>query len=144
MLAILLSVAAGLGAHHGIFIHGEWHLRTPAIAISHIVLILGSLCILRYGVDTFTEAGQRLLVVAGCYLTTLFTSISIYRLFFHPLSQFPGPKLAALTKFWHVYQSRHSTNYLVMDKVHKKYGNLVRTGRFEKTTRSKLTVCRAK
>ncbi|KAF2199990.1 cytochrome P450 monooxygenase-like protein [Delitschia confertaspora ATCC 74209] len=64
----------------------------------------------------------------GSYLTSLFASMIIYRLCFHPLKNFPGPKLAAVTKFWHVYRSRNSTNYLVMEEIHKQYGNLVRTG----------------
>ncbi|PSN65038.1 cytochrome P450 monooxygenase-like protein [Corynespora cassiicola Philippines] len=128
MLAIFLSIAAGLVAHHGVFIRGEWHLRTRIIAATHAILALVSFSALRYNSNTSKEALLWLLTVCGCYLTTLFTSMSIYRLFFHPLSKFPGPRLAALTKFWHVYQSRNSTNYLVMDKVHKEYGALVRTG----------------
>jgi hypothetical protein len=129
MLAIQLPAVAGLVAHWGIFIRGEWHLRTRLIVSVHLGLAIASFWILRYNASQFAEALWGLFLVASCYLATLFTSMSIYRLFLHPLSRFPGPKAAAISKLWHVYRSRNSTNFLVMDDMHKRYGTLVRTGK---------------
>ncbi|KAF2870144.1 cytochrome P450 [Massariosphaeria phaeospora] len=54
--------------------------------------------------------------------------MTIRRLYFHCLRRFSGPKFAAVTKFWHVYHARYSTNYLVMQKLYEEYSTLVRTG----------------
>lgn len=58
----------------------------------------------------------------------LFGSITIYRLYFHRLNRFPGPRLAAVTKLWHVWQCRDSRNHQVLEKLHQEYGSFVRTG----------------
>lgn len=129
MLVVLLSVVAGLVAHLGVFIRGEWHLKIRSIVFTHSALALATFWALRYWGHAFTIALQTLFQITGCYLATLFTSMSVYRYFFHPLSKFSGPKLAALTKFWHVYKSRNSKNFRVMDEVYKKYGTIVRTGK---------------
>jgi tryprostatin B 6-hydroxylase len=63
------------------------------------------------------------------YLTALFSSITIYRVYFHRLSRFPGPKWARITKIWHAWQSRHCQNFLVLSELHRKYGDFVRTGK---------------
>ncbi|MCJ1268692.1 hypothetical protein MMC22_008580 [Lobaria immixta] len=67
--------------------------------------------------------------LSSCYMSGLFCSITVYRLFFHRLRHFSGPQLAAVTKLWHVFQCRDSRNYLVLDSMHKQYGNFVRTER---------------
>ena len=52
--------------------------------------------------------------------------LAFYRLYFHPLSKFPGPFLAALTDYWELYQDffREESGYLFieLDNLHKKYG----------------------
>ena len=51
----------------------------------------------------------------------------IYRLYFHPLRDFPGPKLAAATSLYSAYYDL-CTEGLVkrLPELHKKYGPLVR------------------
>lgn len=68
----------------------------------------------------------------GIYAAGLITSfvayIVVYRLFFHPLAQIPGPKLAALTFLYQTYYSFKdgSRFYKQVGLLHEKYGPIVR------------------
>lgn len=62
------------------------------------------------------------------YLVSLWTSMLVYRAFFHRLHAFPGPPGAKLTKFWHVLQLGKCDNYKRLDKWHAAYGDYVRIG----------------
>ena len=64
----------------------------------------------------------------GTSAAALYTSIILFRLFFHPLSKFPGPAFAKVTKFWHVSKVLDSKNYLLLEKLYQQYGDIVRTG----------------
>lgn len=67
------------------------------------------------------------------YCIGLFTSIVVYRTFFHRLRSFPGPRVAAITKLWHVWKCRRGQNYLVLEELRQMYGNIIRTGPEEVT-----------
>jgi len=57
-------------------------------------------------------------------LIAYITSICIYRRFFHPLANVPGPFLPAVTK---LYQTFHNCRfYLQIEKLHQQYGSIVR------------------
>lgn len=66
---------------------------------------------------------QAVAATASVYLVTL----AIYRLFFHPLSKFPGPKLAAITRYYEAYYDIiHNGQYgFEIAKMHKKYGKFL-------------------
>ncbi|KAJ5613912.1 cytochrome P450 [Penicillium herquei] len=51
-----------------------------------------------------------------------------YRLFFHPLSTFPGPKIAAVSHLYEFYYDviRNGTYIEKVDEMHQKYGPIVR------------------
>jgi hypothetical protein len=58
---------------------------------------------------------------ALCYLVWT----CLYRLYFHPLAKFPGPKLAALTTWYEAYYDfiGHQGKYTYFfEELHKKYG----------------------
>lgn len=106
----------GLCIHHGLFIHGEWHVQAPYIFTCHLVG-LGLVALIRTGWQ----------VIVG-YLAALFASIVTYRVFFHRLRHFPGPFWACVTKLWHVWKARNSQNHFFLSEVQKQYGDFVRTG----------------
>ncbi|KAH7311563.1 benzoate 4-monooxygenase cytochrome P450 [Stachybotrys elegans] len=101
---LALSFLAGVAVYQAIFIHND--------------LIPLGLQTLGYGL---------------AYHTGLFCSILTYRLFFYPLCQFPGPRLAAVSKLWHVWKCRSSLGHLVLEEWRQQYGPFVRTGPNELT-----------
>lgn len=53
-------------------------------------------------------------------------SSCLYRLYFHPLSRVPGPKLAACTSLWLAYHTYIGDECTVVFTLHKKYGPVLR------------------
>ncbi|KAI9677985.1 MAG: hypothetical protein M1822_008093 [Bathelium mastoideum] len=131
---VLMNTGLFIGflSHTNIFIHGEWHLRGHLVIIWHIVALVALrqlFSLLHVSNILFSlSAGMASLVLFTCYCMGMFTSIAIYRIFFHRLRVFNGPPLAKVTKLWHVWHCLDRRNFLVLEKVHQKYGDFVRTG----------------
>lgn len=67
---------------------------------------------------------------ASCFIAGIFTSMTIYRLFFHRIRNFPGPFWAKITRFYALGLSSKNDQYpRELRKLHEKYGDFVRTGK---------------
>ncbi|EKM52101.1 uncharacterized protein PHACADRAFT_262568 [Phanerochaete carnosa HHB-10118-sp] len=70
--------------------------------------------------------------VAVCFLTywsALSLSIIAYRVSpLHPLYQYPGPLPAKITQWWHVWQVYKGKRHLYIQRMHERYGDIVRIG----------------
>ncbi|KAI1416493.1 cytochrome P450 [Hypoxylon sp. FL1857] len=60
------------------------------------------------------------------YFSLLPISLVVYRLYLHPLAKIPGPRLAAVTSLWYVYQIRKGRMLVLYKNLHQKYGPAVR------------------
>ncbi|KAK8022121.1 cytochrome P450 [Apiospora rasikravindrae] len=63
---------------------------------------------------------ESIATIVVIYLVT----VSIYRLFLHPLARFPGPKLAAVTRYYEAYYDliRNGQYTFKIAELHKRYG----------------------
>ncbi len=129
-----LSAALGVFSHIFVFIRGEYHLRAPFIFRFYLclalALYLSQTIVIRssYTSDDKRYAAANSVLLTVCYGGSLFTSITIYRVFLHRLSRFPGPPLASVSKLWHVWKVLDAKQYLFLDKLREQYGDYVRTG----------------
>ncbi|KAI0183116.1 cytochrome P450 [Xylaria flabelliformis] len=123
-----LALLLGSLSHYFYFIRGEHHLKGPIYF--RILLILVAIC--------FFPQSKELLCRKLClcqpwlflssYIASLFTSIAIYRIYFHPTRHYPGPMFASISKLWHSWLCRNAQNHIVLAAWHGKYGDFVRTG----------------
>jgi cytochrome P450 family 628 len=125
----LVGAALGIASHLGYFIHGEHHMQATKITAFFILAPVALFfTVSRYVEDnSYVEAGKIAAVGTASYFTALSTSILIYRVFFHPLRNFPGPFTAKLSKITHVLRiAKSSKNYLLNEEMFEKYGPFVR------------------
>jgi hypothetical protein len=130
----LAGLSAGLGvlSHLTYFIHGEHHESAPTLALICIfvpvLLFTGQIT---YMNADASQAALATTVLYMSYFSALWTSMIVYRVFFHKLNKFPGPFLAKVSKLYHTaLVIRSMDNYLLLDKWHQKYGPFVRTGEY--------------
>ncbi|KAL9052535.1 MAG: hypothetical protein Q9162_005339 [Coniocarpon cinnabarinum] len=126
---VLVAIGFGVGVHRAIFRQGEWHLQAPWILIFHIIAFAS----LSYAIFLLKSEQSyiKLFLIAqitATYLSSLFTSIVAHRLLSSPLSSFSGPLPAKISKLWHLYKCLDAKNHLLLDDLHKQYGDFVRTG----------------
>ncbi|CAG7931468.1 unnamed protein product [Penicillium olsonii] len=69
-----------------------------------------------------------ILLLALCGLPVYIAIKSIYRLYFHPLSKIPGPKLAAITGAYEFYFNVIKRGMFIweMERLHEVYGPIIR------------------
>ena len=132
-LGFLLATSAGVISHNLVFVRGEYHMHAPMLLLLSLIFTL-CLFLLFLFRDSNYHVMQNAMVtfsVISTYSISLLLSITIYRTRFHRLRNFPGPFGAKVTKLWHVWKTRDSKNYKLMEELHQKYGDFVRTGQFE-------------
>lgn len=130
-----MAAASGVASHLCFFIHGEHHMKAPLLLRLYTLLF----SVLLYAKISVTSQDSLLgaketFEIFAVYTLSLLTSIVIYRKRFHRLRHFPGPFMASATKLWQTTKTLDSQNHLLLDDLHKKYGDFIRTGKQRKPT----------
>ena len=136
ILQVVLAAAFGVSSHLGHFIHGEHHIQAPHIFRLYCCLIAVTFMIEKFwcGMDMKAAPMATGLVILT-YCGALFCSILVYRIFFHRLRGFPGPRMAKVSKLWNVFKAARSNNYQLLEDLYHRYGEFVRTGKLKFTLR---------
>jgi hypothetical protein len=64
---------------------------------------------------------------AGAVMFFYSIFIVVYRLYFHPLARFPGPRLAAATQLYEIYFDIVKKGKFIweIERLHQKYGKKI-------------------
>ena len=128
-LELFVCSALGIVLHLTIFIHGEHDLEAAVIARAHMVVIAVAFFV-KWQIlgDHASNAVYECIALGLAYANSLIVSILVYRLFLSPWRKFPGPVLACVTKLYHFWCIRRADNYRFAERMHREYGDVVRTG----------------
>lgn len=118
-------------AFHVSIIPIEIDCQTGSLLITYAVSWAGLVVVFwkGYGLDWASALGAAW--QAGFWFAAgLSASMIIYRLFFHRLRNFPGPWGAKVSRFYTFGLIKRSNlkYHLELEKLHRKYGDYVRTG----------------
>ncbi|KAF2721077.1 putative P450 monooxygenase [Polychaeton citri CBS 116435] len=130
MVQELLYVSlAGVATHRFYFKHGEHHMwGMTYILLFLLVFVLSIAGLVRLHHYPINSAIKSVSVLATTYFTGLYTSLAIYRLYFHPLCIFPGPWQARLSSLWLMSRMLNFDAYHKLEALHKQYGRYVVVG----------------
>lgn len=125
--AALKIVVAAVASHYAIFKRLE-----PDAPRFFALVTGGNVVLLTY----LSTSGSGVLSVLGSavainilYFATLCTSVAVYRLSpFHPLSKYPGPALAKISKWYIAYFIAKGERHLLLKGLHARYGPWLRIG----------------
>ena len=130
--AYVYDVAAILGvlSHIVYFRRGEHHKETlPYLQLFAASIPLSALALAHFLHFTYAQALLRAPCIVASFLGGVWTSMIIYRAFFHRLNKFPGPWPLKLTKFCQFVSTWRLDAFRRSYWQHQKFGNFVRTGR---------------
>ncbi|KAF2111597.1 hypothetical protein BDV96DRAFT_650151 [Lophiotrema nucula] len=123
----LTALALGISSHLLYFIRREHHMSGP-----WLVLLIPTTWTLLVAVESqatdVQTATRAVTITLSIFAIGLFGSTLFYRLFFHPVRSIPGPFLAKLSNFWHVAQVSDVKDHEVMERLHRRYEDIVRIG----------------
>ncbi len=125
----IVAAAAGAATHLGYFMRGEHHLHGTIYIQIFVSLFTAAIpLVVRLGREPFGTALGKVTLLAGCYLSGLYASLLVYRVFFHPLKKFPGPFGNKLGNLWFSAQLANGDACKKVLTLHEKYGDFLRIG----------------
>ncbi|KAH8691814.1 cytochrome P450 [Talaromyces proteolyticus] len=122
------AICVGVTIHLIVFSRGEWERHVVTIMWS-IFLCQALICAatLRFYGGLYLQSLLYTLTTMVGFSVGVFTSMSIYRIYFHRLRQFPGPLGARLSGFWSMGTAlRGFQLYKKTQTLHRFYGDFVR------------------
>ena len=128
MLVYSIVAAAGIASYLGYFHRGEHHLHGMRYIQMLFIFSAISIAAVNASGRPIGQAFASVVSLVACYLTGVYASLLVYRLFLSPLNCFPGPYGAKVSSLWLSAQLVERDAYKKVLKIHEKYGDFVRIG----------------
>lgn len=127
------AFTVGVISHVALFNRGEWDVATAKLCVFVLSSqVLGTAGLLHFFPDEYDApsiAAKGVARIISFWILGIFTSILVYRAFFHRLNRFPGPSMARLSNLYPTALSAKSLHlYEEVQSLHKQYGDFVRLG----------------
>ncbi|PGH10575.1 hypothetical protein AJ79_05397 [Helicocarpus griseus UAMH5409] len=126
-----IAFSSGIFIHNCVFRHGEWDTKSPAIVSYYLAATLTGTLFFAVKAGPSSTFSTDFLCLTGYHLLGLYSSLILYRAFFHrlTLSKYPGPFFARLSNLYLTWLSAKAFHlHEEIDRLHVKYGDYVRTG----------------
>ncbi|KAL4893331.1 cytochrome P450 [Aspergillus ambiguus] len=128
LVLLILATLSGICSHVFFFIHGEWESKITTLFTFYMgaeVFLMAST--FRACAPTIVSSLVMFISTNLAYLCGLFGSMTIYRVYFHRLRHFPGPRPAQVSALWSLYRTIPNFRfYKIVHKLHLEHGDFVR------------------
>ena len=121
-------VVAGSASHLIYFHSGEHHLYVTKYLQLFLAVLATVTTLLVTNGSPLWAAVSAFLYFSIYFLLGLYASLIIYRLFFSPIRQFPGPFGCKLSNLWLSFQLKKLDGHKRLLALHQRYGDSVRVG----------------
>lgn len=128
-LVLLAALAAGVFSHVAYFRIGEHHLygNRYALSIAAILALYSSAQVYLFQAPVDVSVLASFLLVSA-YLCGLYSSLALYRVFFHSLRNFPGPFGCKLSSLWFATYLTKQDAFRQLSTLHETHGAFLRIG----------------
>jgi hypothetical protein len=121
-----LSLAAAFGVLAQVIISP---LHEPSTVKILLIYALGTIVLslrLFFTTLSLSSTTSHIFFLNTSFFSTFILLTLIRRVYFSPLSRFPGPKIAACTKLWLANEFHHGRTSDTVRELHKMHGDIVR------------------
>jgi tryprostatin B 6-hydroxylase len=128
-LILVPALIAGVTSHLTFFRVGEHHLYGSRYVLAAITAFATSIILHSYLFQLSSRiATLRTLAIAASYFGGLYSSLVIFRIFFHPLRTFPGPLGCKISSAWFATYIRRQDAFRQLLALHQEFGQFVQIG----------------
>ncbi|KAI0098886.1 cytochrome P450 [Nemania sp. FL0031] len=126
---LISALVAGVASHLAFFRVGEHHLYGARYVLTAATAFATGILVQSYFFQLSSRvAALRTLAVAASYFCGLYSSLVVFRIFFHPLHKFSGPLGCKISSAWFATYIRKQDAFRQLHKLHQKYGNILQIG----------------
>ncbi|KAI1742715.1 cytochrome P450 [Xylaria scruposa] len=127
-LTLFAALAAGVISYLTFF-RGEHHMYGPRYVLIAILTLATHLIAQPHFFQVNNQvAALQTFYLAASYFGGLYSSLVIFRLFFHPLKRFPGPLGFKVSSAWFATYLVKRDAFRQLLKLHQKHGDFLRIG----------------